>query len=155
MTERHDIVLHQHEDGPNPPDLLQQIVEDIKKLVPETGKTARKWLRAKGDQELAKVQEIKARVFEKIGQLEIERQRLIQHRDEAERKAEMELKREQHELERALRELEIQRFKERIHALRDVVDCIVKLKDKGIEVDIELIHVTEKAAKTLLEDKPA
>jgi len=92
MTERHDIILHQHEDGPNPPDLLQQIVEDIKKLVPETGKAARKWLRAKGDQECAKVQEIKARIFEKIGQFEIERQRIIQQRDEAYRKAERQVR---------------------------------------------------------------
>ena len=152
MTERHDIVLHEHEDGTNPPDLLRQIIQDVKKLVPETGKSARKWMRAKGDQELAKVQEIKARVYEKIGQLEIERQRLIQQRDEDMRKAELERQRQQDEHDRVLREQEIHLFKERTQALREVVDCIVRLKEKGIEVDLNLIETVGKYAMQLLND---
>ena len=149
MRDRHDIILRQYEDGPNPPDLLQQIVDDIKKLVPETGKSARKWMRAKGDQELAKVQEIKVRVYEKIGQLEIERQRLIQQREEAERKAELELQREKDKHELSVRELEIKWFKERANALREVVHCIVMLKELGIEVDINVI---KKAVTSLMRD---
>lgn len=152
MSERHDIILRQHEDGPNPPDLLQQIVEDIKKLVPETGEAARKYVKAKGEQELAKVQEIKARVYEKIGQLEIERQRLIQQREEAEHKAEQELQTQKDKHEESLRELEIQSFKERTKALREVVECIVKLKERGIQVDMEVIQKVEKTAVHLLEE---
>ena len=153
MTERYDIGLHQHEDGTNPPDLLRQIIQDVKKLVPETGRSARKWMRAKGDQELAKVQEIKARVYEKIGQLEIERQRLIQQRDEAMLKAELERERQQDEYDRSLREQEIHLFKKKTQALREVVDCIIRLRENGIEVDIELIEIVEKSAIQLLKDK--
>jgi len=152
MTERHDIILRQHEDKTNPPDLLRQIIQDVKKLVPETGKSARKWMRAKGDQELAKVQEIKARVYEKIGQLEIERQRLIQQRDEDMRKAELERQRQQDEHDRDMREQEIHIFKERTQALREVVDCIVRLKEKGIEVDLELIETVGRYAMQILND---
>jgi len=47
----------------------------------------------------------------------------------------------------------MQKFRDRIHALREIVDIIVKLKEKGIEVDIELIHTAEKSAKTILEGK--
>lgn len=153
MTERHDVVLHQNDDGPNPPDLLRQIVEDVKKLVPETSEAARKYVKGKGEQEVAKAQEIKARIYEIIAKLEIERQRLIQQHDEAEWKAELELQRGQYEIERAERELEVQRFKERTHALREVVDCIVKLKENGIEVNIRLIKDVEKTARSLMKDK--
>lgn len=153
MSERHDIVLRQHEDGPNPPDLLREMVEEIKKLGPTTIKAGGKYVKSKAEQEAVKVQEIKARVFEKIGKLEVERQRLIKERDEADRKAELELQREEHEHERAVHQLELQEFKEKAQALRAVVDCIVRLKEKGIEVDIKLIKAAEKAAMSLLEDK--
>lgn len=63
MSERHDMILRPAE-GENPPDLLQQIVEDVKKLVPTTGKAARKYVEAKGEEAVARVREIQARVYE-------------------------------------------------------------------------------------------
>lgn len=155
MTDRHTKTLLQFEEESNPPDLLRQIVEDIKKLVPESGEAARNWLRGKSKQELAKVQEIQARVYEKIGQLEIERQREIRQREEAHRRAELEWQREQHNHERSLRELEIQQFRERTRALREIVDCLVKLRQLGIEFDLKVIKSTEVTAMSLLEDNSA
>jgi hypothetical protein len=152
MNERHDITLRQHEDGSNPPDLLQQIIEDVKKLAPETTATARKWIRAKGDQEEARVQEIKVKIYSEIAKFDIERQRLIYERDEARRKAEMEIQRESNDHERDMRELEIQWFKERIKVLHEIVDCIVRLKAVGIEIDLQLIKGTKDVAKGLLDD---
>lgn len=151
MSERHDIILRQH-DGPNPPDLLQQLIEDVKKLVPESTKSAHKWLRAKGDKEVAKVQEIKASVYEKITKLEEDRKRQIQLRDEALRAAELEEKREEHEHKRAMLEFEHKQRILRIEALREAVECIRKLRKCGIEIDVKLIKETQKALKSLLKD---
>lgn len=154
MTECHEIILREHDDGPNPPDLLQQIVDDIKKLVPESTEAGRKWLRGWGEQELARAQEIKAKVYEKIAQVEIEREKLIQQRDDGYRKAQLELRKQDQDHERSLHELEIARLKEQTQALKEVVDCIVKLRGLGIEVDLKVIKAAEAASMSLLEDSP-
>jgi hypothetical protein len=154
MTECHEIILRQHDDGPNPPDLLQQIVDDIKKLVPESAEAGRKWLRGKSEQELARVQEIKARVYKKIAQIEIEREKLIQQRDESDRKAQLELRKQDQDHECSLRKLEIARLNEKTQALKEVVDCIVRLRGLGIEVDLKVIKAAGAASTALLEDTP-
>ena len=151
MNERHDITLRPAE-GENPPDLLRQIVEDVKKLVPEGGKTARKWVRAKGNEAEARVREIQARVYKEIAELDIERQRLIQDRDEAWQKAELEAQRDKNAYEARLKELELQRFHEKVQALHEVVDCIVKLRDRGIEINLKVVKKVEKAISGLLDE---
>jgi len=147
--ERHDVTLHPAE-GPNPPDLLQQIVEDIKndlkELVPIAGKALGKYVGAKGEEAIARVQEIRARIYENIGKLEIERQRLVKERDEAWQKYELEAQRDRNTHDEKLREMKSQ-------GLCDVVDCIVKLKERGMAVDMKVIKEVEKAMRGRLTDK--
>ena len=142
-VERHDVVIRQAE-GPNPPDLLQQIREDIKdslaELVPIAGKTAGKYVGAKGEEAVARVQEIKARIHENISKVELERQRLIQQRDEA-----------SNAHEERMEELKIQRLHERTEALRQSVDCIVKLKASGVVVSLKVIRKVQKTMTDLTE----
>jgi hypothetical protein len=52
-------------------------------LFPVTAASGVQWLRGKGEQEVAKAAEIRASALEKLGRLELERQKLIQERDAA------------------------------------------------------------------------
>jgi hypothetical protein len=151
MTERHEIILRPAE-GENPADLLKQIVEDVKKLVPTAGKAVRKYVEAKGDEAEARVGEIKARIYEKIAQFEIERQRLIQQRDLARQKVKRQARRDRDARRAKTKELELQLLRERTQALHDVVDCIVKLRELGIEIDLKLIQKVQEAMTGLLEE---
>lgn len=90
--------------------------------------------------------------MKKIGQLEIERQRLIQQRDEAWRKAELEAQRDKDTQEAKMKELELQRFHERTQALHEVVECILKLRERGIEINLKVMKKVEKAISGLLEE---
>lgn len=150
MTERHDIILGPVEDGPNPPDLLKQIVEDVKKLVPEGGQTARKWVRAKGDEAEARVREIQARVYKEIAELDMERQKLVQQRNEAEERANIELLKHRDDRKLRERQLRIEQQRQRTEALHEVVAAIVGLEERGIHISMEVIGQVEKAMKTTL-----
>ncbi|MEN6424003.1 MAG: hypothetical protein ABFE13_01470 [Phycisphaerales bacterium] len=151
MTERHDIILRPA-DGENPPDLLKQIVEDVKKLVPTGGKALRKYVEAKGEEAEARVGEIKARIYQNIGQLELERQRLIEQRDEAKEKVKRQARRDRDARKAKAKELEIQLLHERMQALREVVDCIVKLRELGIEIDLKLVEKVQEALTRVVEE---
>ncbi len=137
--ERHELTLRPAGAG-DAPDLLRQIVEDVKKLVPTGTKALGRYVEAKGEEAVARVQEIKARVYENIGKLEIERQRLIQQRDEVVNAHAAKMK-----------ELEIQRLRERTQTLREVVECIVKLRGSGIPVQLKVVRKAGKAMTELLE----
>jgi hypothetical protein len=145
-AERYDVIVRPAP-GPNPPDLLQQIVADIKdslaELTPIAGKAVGKYVGAKGEEAVARVQEIRARICESLGKLEIERQRLVQDRDKAlDSHAEK------------MMELKTQRLREKSQAFKEIVDCLVRLKEKGIRIDMKVIKkkITE-AMTELLEDE--
>ncbi len=134
-AERHDVIVRQAS-GPNPPDLLQQIVADIKdslgELAPIAGRAAGKYVEAKGDQAVARVQEIRARIYESLAKLEIERQRLVQERDKAldsHTEKMMELK---------------------SAALKQIIDCVVTCKEKGIRIDMKIVRKKIAGAMTEL-----
>jgi len=143
VQERHDVVLRQVE-GPNPPDLLEQIIKEVKRdlaeLVPIAGKAVGKYVGAKGEEAVARVQEIRSRIYQNIGQLELERQRLIQRRDES-----MNIHSEK------MKELEIQRLREKTQGLKEVVDCIVRLKALGITINLKVVRRAERGMTDLLE----
>jgi len=139
MGEHHDIILRQADDGPNPPDLLHQILDDVKELFPTATEAAGNILKGKGQQEVLKAQEIKAKIIERVGQLEIERQRLIQQREEAERNAQLQQQRDRNAHDERLMELEIQRHKEKTESLAKIIECIKSLQELGVEVDMEVV----------------
>lgn len=149
MGERHDAFIRQVEapDSPNP---LQQIVEDLKRdlteLVPVASQALRKYVGSKGEEAVARVQEIKARIYENIGRLEIERQRLLKERDDARQKYDLEAKRDENMHNEKWRELKSQ-------GLSEVVDCILKLQEKGIPVDKTIIKAVERAMRERLKGK--
>jgi len=147
--ERHEVTLCPAE-GQNPPDVLQQMIEDIKDslvgLVPIAGKAVGKYVGAKGEEAVARVQEIKARIYENVAKQEIERQRLVKERDGARQKYELEARRDENAHDEKLREMQSQK-------LRDVVDCIAKLSDCGIHVDMKVIKEVEKAMRGCLKGK--
>lgn len=139
MDESHDIILRQADDGPNPPYLLQQILDDVKELFPTATKAAGNILRGKGQQEVLKAQEIKARIVERVGQLEIERQRLIYEREEAERKAQLQQQRDRNTHAERLIELEIERHREKTESLEKIIMCVKSLQEIGVEINMEIV----------------
>ncbi len=139
MNEHHGIILRQADDGPNPPDLLRQIAKDIRGLLPTAFNGASDFVKGKGQQQLALAQEIMASVYEKIAHIEIERQHLIEEREEALRRVEREKERDQHAHEERLRELEIQNLREKREAFKEVADRIESLQKLGIEIDVSVI----------------
>ena len=130
MAEQHDIAITEA-DGPNPPDLLKYIVEQVEKLVPGASNSAGLFVRGKGETEIAKAAEIRARVITAIGQLEHERQRLVHERDVAIRAAENEHARDQMAHEEKMFELKTQR-------LKAVVQALEQLAALGIDVTLEV-----------------
>ncbi len=151
MTQRHDIVLRPAE-GDDSPDLLREMLQDIKKLVPVASKSARKWITAKGSEAEARVREIQMRVYKEIAELDIQRQALIQSRDEAWQEAERQAQRDKSAHEINMVKLECQRYRERMQAVRQVVDCIVTLRELGVEIDLALISKAQDAMGELLDD---
>jgi hypothetical protein len=147
--ERHNVTLRPAGSGDSP-DLLQQIVESVKndvaELVPIAGKALGKYVGAKGEEAVARVQEIRARIYENIGKLEIERQRLVKERDETRQKYELEAQRDKNTHDEKLQAVQSQ-------GLRDVVDCIAKLKEQGIQVDMTVIKEVEKTMRRRLKGK--
>jgi len=131
MNERHDITLREAE-GPNPPNLLEEIVREIKNLVPSGADAAGSYIKGKGQQQLARAQEIQSKVYEKIGQLEIERQRLIQERDDAIHKDDIQQGRDRMEHKEHMYALKTERFEV-------VVACLEYLQDIGVTVEPEVI----------------
>ena len=148
MSERHDITLRQADDGPNPPGLLRQIVGALKKLLPTGVKAGGEYVKGKGEQQIARAGEIKSKIIKNIGQYENERQRLIQEREEARRKAEVEAEQNKQRHVERLKELEIELLKAKSEAFEAVADRLEELQKIGVQVEVKVVS---KAAKDLLE----
>ena len=141
MSERHDIVLREAPgQTPNPPGLIPEVRDLIKEILPETAKDLANsgvgWIKGKSQQEIAKAMEIKASAMEKLGGLEIERQRLIKEREELLLKAQTEQKRDEQIHEQKMFELKTQRFKE-------VVEALKVTNEKGIKLNARTIRTIE------------
>ncbi len=149
---QNDIVLRQAEG----PDVLQEMLSDVKRLMPTVTESAGNFLKGKGYQEIAKAQDIYANIAQKIGQLELERRRLIEERDDAIRKVQLEEERDKREtkLKRdiAKKEHEERMFDLKNQRLHELGEILKALNDCGI--DIDLCPIT-KALYDLLQQPPS
>jgi hypothetical protein len=125
MNEHHRIRLR--ESAPeNPPDLLDRIKDAIDELFDCSVSAAGGFVKGKGEQELAKAAEIKAKAFSHLANLDLERQRLLTERD------------------RLLREDRQKMYELKTQRLETVINILIKLQEMGVKVQIEV------AAETLL-----
>lgn len=144
--ERLDLTLQEAE-GDNPPGMLQELTQAINQLIPGAAESGGKWLQGKGETEVAKAGEIKARALKLIGDLQNDRERLINERNTAQQKA------EQENAEAAMRHRE-KMFELKTQRLKEAVESIVRLKDLGAEIDIRLIDkVVKEIASSVKEGR--
>ena len=142
MADRHDITLREAEGG-GPPGVLDELKRAVGELFPETKTFAKNYVRGKGEVELAKVAEIKGRVLASLGNLEIERQRLIEDRNQRLRSDENDLAKAAMGHAEKMYELKTQR-------LKTLVETAVALKDLGVRIN--LTKVAKELVSALAED---
>lgn len=145
-NEKLDIVVRQA-DGPNPPQLLKELIGAINELIPDAGHAGGRWLWGKGEAEVAKAAEIKANVLQKIAEIEQDRQRLINERDQSLRESERLGQRAELAHQEKMYELRTQRLKE-------AVESIVRLRDLGAEVDLKIVNHLAKELLAAAREKP-
>jgi hypothetical protein len=127
----------------NSPSLIEELVKEINELLPAAvdtaGRTGLKWLAARGEKEVARVAEIKADILKKLGELELERQRLVNER-EAGRAAETNRHKEANYSNRTERiRAEAEAYERKAAALVKVVSALRELRDVGIAVDAQVV----------------
>lgn len=143
MSERHDIVLREATGpSPTPPALITELRDIIKDVFPETvedlARSGTRWWKGKSEQEIAKAMEIRASAMEKLGRLEIERQKLLNEREESLGKAQTEQKRDEQAYKLRMFELKTQRLKE-------LVDALKVIKEMGIKLSAPTVRMIETA----------
>lgn len=143
MADRHDITLREAE-GEGPPDWLEEVKRAVGELFAESETAAKKFVRGKGEQEVAKAMEIKARVFTALGNLDLERHRLIEDRDRAIRSDEKELAMAAMEHRAKMYELKTQRLKELVEAAK-------ALKELGVRIN--LTEIGKELIRALKDDE--
>jgi hypothetical protein len=141
VSERHDIVLREADgSAPNPPGVIAEIREMIKEVFPDVAADATQsglgWLRGKSQQESAKAMEIRASAIEKLGNLEIQRQKLINEREEIYEKAQTEREQNEHLNKQKMFDLKTQRFKA-------VIESLKLLKESGAELSARTMKKLE------------
>jgi hypothetical protein len=120
MNESHQIRLREV-GSDNPPDLLDKIKDSIERLFDSSVSGAGGYVKGKGEQELAKASEIKAQALSHLGNLELERQRLLAERD----KLISEDKQKMYEL--------------KTKRLEAIVNCLVRLQEMNVKVQIDVV----------------
>lgn len=101
--------------------LCTKIKNTVEELLDDSVSAGSNYLKGKGNQEVAKATEIKAKAISYIGNLDIERQRLLTERDKIIR-----------EDKQKMYELKTQR-------LQEVVNSLLRLKELGADIDINVI----------------
>ena len=144
-VEKHEVVFRQV-DETDPPGLLRRVAGDVRERIPETVDAGFRWVQAKGKQAEARANKIQAEGIAEISRVQNETQELIQQREERKQKAASEIQRDLNAHEEELRKLESQ-------SLNDVVDCIVRLREAGIVMDITVIREVERAMKRHLKGR--
>jgi len=146
MSERNDIILRE-EGGDGEGKILRELKQAVDQLFPTAIDSTRKWIKGKSEQEVAKVAEIKSKVYAQIGKMENERIKLIQDRDIAIKNAEITEKDNLRKHQREMYDLRTKRMKE-------VIDSILCLKNIGAEIDLEVIISSLMSAMESGDDKP-
>lgn len=139
--ERADISLRPA-DPSDSSELLREIVEQLKTELPASVSSGGKWLKGKADQEWARAYQIKAQVLEAIGRMDVERERLLQERKVADQRVLTDgrnsaLEEEKVRLAHTERMYELRT--QRMQAMKDVVECVLKLREAGLEVDLQVV----------------
>jgi hypothetical protein len=132
MSERHDISLYPAS-TPNPPDLLRDILQAVEAFISPATDGAINWVKGKGDAEIAKAAEIKAKVVAAFAAIDNERQRLILERDRD---------------QMAHRE---KMFALKTERLKSMIERINTLEQHGAQIDIKIKRVLLKLAEDSLE----
>lgn len=129
--DRHDITVSEAT-GPedNPPGLLLGIGDLIKELFPDVVGSGMDYINGKGAAEVAKAAEIRASAIEKLGRMELDRQRQVQERDAALRSESRQSDQDRMAHEQRMYELKTQR-------LQSVVESMGKLKDLGVTLSVK------------------
>lgn len=114
--------IHLSEVGPeNPPDLLKKIKESIEELLDVGFSGAGQFVKGKSQQETAKALEIRAKAFQNLADLELERERLLNERN------------------KIILEDNQKMFELKTKRLEVVLNCLIKLKESGVNIDIEVV----------------
>lgn len=121
-------------------EIFRELQDQIRKLIPDAGKSGRRWLRGKSDQELAKGAEIWAAIEAKLGQLDIDRQRLVQDRDALATINRRENKKEKNRHDEVMFKLETERMTAKADALAKMLTAVKGLQDMGIEIDVTIVQ---------------
>ena len=140
MADRSDIVLRQEQPA-GPPGILDQLKRSVEELFSPAVDGAANYVRGKGEAEVAKAAEIRAKVYTDIAQLDHEREKLINERDVAIRASVNEQERDRMAHAEKMYALKTER-------LLHVVESLKKLRD--MEVGVEL-KVMKKVATILVE----
>ncbi len=127
----------------DPPSLLHDLARQINELLPDAvgtgGEAGIKWLRARGDKEVARVAEIKADIVKKLGELELERQRLVDQRNAAQI-AEKDRHKEANYKNRTERiRAEAEAYERKASARAKIVSTLRELRDLGLPIDASVV----------------
>ena len=135
--------MRQADDGRNLSDLLQQ---EINEALPGVFKSLTDVVKGKGQQELAKVQEIKANILKIVLLLDIERQRC----DIERQNSDIERQRSKDEHLEKTYQLKTERLQGKAESLRVIMSCIEYLQKMGNNT--KLAEETQKAFAHVIAD---
>jgi hypothetical protein len=124
MSDRHDITLREADGAkPNPPNLVSELLGAIREAFPDfladLAQSGVGWFKGKSNQEIAKAMEIRAEAMVKLGNLQIEREKLVNERQKIDSAH-----------KEKMYELTTQRLKELADALKAVKDAGIDLNAK-------------------------
>lgn len=140
MSDRHEIALRETiGPTPNPPGLLAELRDLVVEFFPDAAESGSRWFRGKSEQEIAKAIEIRASALEKLGRLELERQKLLRERDEALLKAQSEQDRDRTAHQQKMYELRTERLKAVVEALRIVKETGARLSARTMTKVADLL----------------
>ena len=120
MTDRHLLRLREI-NSEDPPDILSTLKQAVEDLYRCSFTASTKYIKGKGEQELAKAAEIRAKVIAHLGSLELERQQLLVERNKAASDSDQKM------------------YQLRTERLQAIVDSLIRLRELGVEVDFEII----------------
>ena len=131
MSERNDIVLRP-EGAPRPTGFFDNLKSSLEEMISPALDAAAKFAQGKGEAEIAKAAEIKAKVLSAFAQIEHEREKLIMDRDAAIRASVNEQERDRMAHAEKMYELKTER-------LLKIVESLKNLRELGVEVEIRVL----------------
>jgi len=131
MDERMDITLRKL-GSPDDKSAIKELKQAFAQLLPDSVDSAQKWVKGKGEREIAKAAEIKTRIYSAIDQIENNRRKHVLARKVAERKAQQAERENQRQHEEKM-------YKLRTERLKVAVDRLIRLREMGVQIEMEVI----------------